>query len=207
MSFGALRVLNDDVLTGGSGFGTHPHDNMEIVSIPLSGSLRHEDSLGNHNVVSVGSVQVISAGTGLFHSEYNGSPTQPAAFLQLWIYPDVLNTTPGYTAITLPRTFRENHLYPFIQPGNGAATVTIRQDTWMSMGFFDNASVTEYQMHKEDNGVYAFVIGGAFDIDGRVLQNRDGLGIYNGEGVTIRSLSDQAGLLLIEVPMSLPFAV
>ncbi|WP_118952515.1 pirin family protein [Taibaiella helva] len=203
MGFGALRVLNDDVLAGGKGFGSHPHDNMEIISIPLSGSLRHEDSLGNNAVVQAGQVQVISAGSGLFHSEYNHSASLPASFLQIWIYPAALNTKPRYTRTNLPLAEQQNKLYTFIRPGGSGHSIAVRPDTWMSMGIFDKGAQVRYPLQEEGNGLYAFVIAGEFAIEGKVLQTRDGLGILNSKAIAAQSLSDAASLLLIEVPMDL----
>ncbi|HEY9262548.1 pirin family protein [Chitinophaga sp.] len=202
MGFGALRVLNDDTVAGGKGFGSHPHDNMEIISIPLEGSLLHEDNVGNKKVVTAGQVQIMSTGSGVFHSEYNYSDSLPAKFLQIWVYPEALNTAPGYTQIVLPDALRSNQLYAFIKPDSDAATTTIRKDTWFSIGTFDKGTQVNYPVHKSGNGVYAFVIAGSFTIDGRELQPRDGLGVWDTDSLTIGALSDQAELLLMEVPMT-----
>ncbi|HVI47322.1 MAG TPA: pirin family protein [Chitinophaga sp.] len=199
MGFGALRVLNDDTLAGGRGFGTHPHDNMEIISIPLEGALRHEDSAGNKGVVAAGQIQVMHAGSGLFHSEYNNSEDQTAKFLQIWVFPEELNTAPRYIQANLPVTSQENTLYEFIAPGN----LAIRKDTWFSKGTFTKDAQLEYQVHREGNGVYAFVINGNFGIDGQMLSTRDGLGIQDTMQITIRSLEQGATLLLMEVPMNI----
>lgn len=200
MNFGALRVLNDDIVAAGKGFGSHPHDNMEIISLPLEGALRHEDTAGNKKVVAAGQVQVMSTGSGLFHSEYNNSDTEPAKFLQIWVYPETLNTTPKYTQITLPRA-QENKLYAFIKPGQETDTATIRQDTWFSIGTFDKDTQFTYQTHKNGNGVYAFVITGNFLIEGKELSARDGLGIWDTTEIAVQSLTEKAELLLMEVPM------
>ncbi len=203
MGFGALRVLNDDVLAAGKGFGAHPHDNMEIISIPLEGSLQHEDNVGNKEMVTAGQVQVMSTGSGLFHSEYNYSPSLPARFLQIWVYPEALNTDPQYTRMELPSALRKDQLYEFIRPGNDGSATTIRKDTWFSIGTFGKGPSIPYPIHQNGNGVYAFVINGSFEIDGRELHARDGLGVWEAEAITFRSLSDGAELLLMEVPMNI----
>ncbi len=203
MGFGVLRVLNDDILAGGKGFGSHPHDNMEIVSILLDGSLQHEDNAGNKRVTTVGQAQVMSTGSGIFHSEYNYSASIPAEFLQIWIYPDVLNATPTYTQIELPPTLLENTLYEFIKPGHDTSAVAVREDTWFSMGTFEKGVLADYKMHLDGNGVYAFVVSGAFLIDGNELTPRDGLGVWDTGAIGIKSLADASTLLLIEVPMKI----
>lgn len=202
MGFGALRVLNDDTVAGGKGFGSHPHDNMEIISIPLEGSLQHEDNTGNKKVVTAGQVQIMSTGSGVFHSEYNYSDSLPAKFLQIWVYPEALNTAPRYAQIALPDALRRDQLYEFIKPNGDGSTGTIRKDTWFSIGTFNNGSQVDYPVHKSGNGVYVFVITGSFTIDGRELQTRDGLGVWEADTVAIRSLSDEAELLLMDVPMT-----
>ncbi|TDW96079.1 pirin family protein [Dinghuibacter silviterrae] len=197
MGFGALRVLNDDTLPGGQGFGSHPHDNMEIVSIPLKGSLRHEDSEGNKAIAATGTIQVMHAGSGLFHSEYNNSEDETAAFLQIWIYPEELNTKPRYTLGTLPQS--TGKLLEFIGPDS----TPVRKDVWFSIGRFTNGRSFTYPLHKQGNGVYAFVIKGQFAIDGQEVSDKDGLGIWDTPGIEVKTLSDDAELLLMEVPMSI----
>lgn len=200
MGFGVLRVLNDDTLPGGKGFGLHPHDNMEIISIPLKGSLRHEDSAGNKAVAAAGTIQVMHAGSGLFHSEYNNSSDEVAEFLQIWVYPEELNTPPRYMLGQLPAAAERNQLHTFIGPGT-PDVVAVRKDVWFSIGHFDYGASFTYAVHQPGNGVYAFVIDGRFHIEGKELSARDGLGIWEMEGIDVKGMSDDARVLIMEVPM------
>lgn len=200
MGFGALRVLNDDVVTGGKGFGWHPHDNMEIISIPLKGSLIHKDNLGNELVIRAGEIQVMSTGTGVFHSEYNNEADKPAEFLQIWIFPNRLNVEPRYDQVKLDIGY--NHLQQVLSPEAGGEGVWIYQDAWFHLGRWDAGKDFEYQLKKKGNGVYLFVIRGAFQAEGERLGGRDGLGITGVEMITLRSLEPDSELLVIEVPMN-----
>src|SRR6201996_1620595 len=192
IQFGALRVLNDDRVEGGKGFGSHPHDNMEIISIPLEGSLVHEDNLGHKEIVSAGEVQVMSTGKGVFHSEYNNNPDQPVKFLQIWVFPNKLNVTPRYDQIKLSDSKEHNTLQQIIYPAPNPATeheyrehkhpeektgTWIYQDAWFNMGTFDAGREFDYDLRKQGDGVYLFVMEGAFLYDGRRLESRDGLGV------------------------------
>lgn len=199
--FGALRVLNDDVVEGGKGFGLHPHDNMEIISIPLSGALEHKDNMGNTKVIAEGEVQVMSTGTGVFHSEYNHHADQEAKFLQIWVFPHQLNVAPRYDQITLSKEKMQNKLAPFIAPAPNPEGTWIHQDAWFSMGNFDKGRTATYDTHKQGNGIYAFIINGSFTVDGHLLEQRDALAIGNAAVVNIIAESDKARLLIIEVPM------
>jgi redox-sensitive bicupin YhaK (pirin superfamily) len=200
MGFGALRVLNDDVVTGGKGFGWHPHDNMEIISIPLKGSLIHKDNLGNELVIRAGEIQVMSTGTGVFHSEYNNEADKPAEFLQIWIFPNRLNVEPRYDQVKLDIGY--NHLQQVLSPEAGGEGVWIYQDAWFHLGRWDAGKDFEYQLKKKGTGVYLFVIRGAFQAEGERLGGRDGLGITGVEMITLRSLEPDSELLVIEVPMN-----
>ncbi len=200
MGFGALRVLNDDLVAGGKGFGWHPHDNMEIISIPLKGSLIHKDNLGHELVIRAGEIQVMSTGTGVFHSEYNKEPDKPAEFLQIWIFPNQLNVEPRYDQVKLDIGY--NHLQQVLSPNPGAEGVWIYQDAWFHLGRWDAGKDFEYQLKKKGNGVYLFVIKGAFQAEGERLEGRDGLGITGVEMITLRSLEPDSELLVIEVPMN-----
>ncbi|WP_143307980.1 pirin family protein [Chitinophaga vietnamensis] len=195
MGFGALRVLNDDIVEGGKGFGEHPHDNMEIVSIALEGGLEHKDSMGNVKVLLEGQVQVMSTGSGIFHSEYNHYADRPAAFLQIWLYPNQLNITPRYTQLSPEKG--QNTLLPIISPDN------IQQDAWFYSGVFEKDIQTAYRLQKPGNGIYAFVIKGSFTIDGKTLQTRDGMGIQEIDVVHITSLEDNGEILLMDIPMDI----
>jgi redox-sensitive bicupin YhaK (pirin superfamily) len=208
MGFGTLRVLNDDTVAGGKGFGWHPHDNMEIISIPLKGSLIHKDNLGHELVVRAGEIQVMSTGTGVFHSEYNNGRDKPAEFLQIWIFPNRLNVEPRYGQAALDVGY--NHLQQILSPepaeGRGADRskegVWIYQDAWFHLGRWDAGRDFEYQLKKKGNGVYLFVIQGAFQVEGQRLDGRDALGVTDAEMIPIRSLEPHSELLVIEVPMN-----
>ncbi len=203
MHFGVLRVLNDDRVNPGMGFGTHPHDNMEIISIPLEGDLEHKDSMGNVATIKHGDIQVMSAGTGIQHSEYNRNQNQLVKFLQIWIFPNKKNVTPRYDQITLNIAERHNKLQQIISPNPDDEGVWIHQDAWFHLGTFDANIQTEYQFKKAGNGVYAFVLKGNFIIEGQELSNRDGYGIWDTNTITIESGSEDSEILLMEVPMML----
>ena len=202
MHFGVLRVLNDDRVEAGMGFGTHPHDNMEIISIPLEGDLEHKDSMGNTTIIKKGDVQVMSAGSGITHSEYNRSKDSLVKFLQIWIFPNKKNVAPRYDQISLNSNDRHNKLQQIVSPNANEEGVWINQDAWFFMGKFDKELEVEYQIKKSGNGVYAFVLTGDFTIDGIALNIRDGLGIWHTEKITIKSDSNEAEILLMEVPMN-----
>ena len=201
--FGVLRVLNDDTVKGGMGFGKHPHDNMEIISIPLEGDLEHKDSMGNTTVIRKGDIQVMSAGTGIQHSEYNKNADETVKFLQIWIFPNKRNVQPRYDQITLNEFDRKNKLQQILSPNPDDEGVWIHQDAWFHLGQLDNNTSIDYSIKKSGNGVYAFVIEGSFSINGITLDKRDGLGIWDTEGFNITSKVDRAEILLMEVPMKL----
>ncbi len=203
MNFGVLRVLNDDRVSEGMGFGKHPHDNMEIISIPLDGDLEHQDSMGNVTVIKNGDIQVMSAGTGIFHSEYNKNKDQLVKFLQIWVYPNQKNVTPRYDQITLNLEDRHNKLQQILSPNSEDEGVWIYQDAWFHIGKFDKDFSTSYQLKKKGNGVYAFVLNGDFTIGGIELNHRDGLGIWDTNSFSIQANSEGAEILLMEVPMQL----
>lgn len=201
MHFGVLRVLNDDWVNGGMGFGKHPHDNMEIISIPLEGDLEHKDSMGNTTVIRKGDIQVMSAGTGVYHSEYNKNENEPVKFLQIWIFPNKKNVSPRYDQITLNESERKNKFQQVLSPNSNDEGVWIHQDAWFHLGTFDNSISATYAIKKTGNGVYAFVLKGKFNLDGIEIENRDGLGIWETEEFTLTSSEDGAEILLMEVPM------
>ena len=203
MNFGVLRVLNDDRVSQGMGFGKHPHDNMEIISIPLEGDLEHKDSMGNTTVIKEGDIQAMSAGTGTFHSEYNKNNDQLVKFLQIWIYPNKKNVTPRYDQITLDLKDRHNNLQQILSPNPDDEGVWIHQDAWFHIGKLDKDFSTSYQLKKPGNGIYAFVLKGDFTIGGIVLNERDGLGIWDTDTISIIANSADAEILLMEVPMKL----
>jgi redox-sensitive bicupin YhaK (pirin superfamily) len=203
MHFGALRVLNDDRVDPGMGFGTHPHDNMEIISIPLEGDLEHKDSMGNTTVIRNGDIQVMSAGTGILHSEFNKNKDQLTKFLQIWVFPNKRNVTPRYDQITLNISDRHNKLQQILSPNSDDEGVWIHQDAWFHLGKFDANFKIEYPLKKKGNGVYAFILKGDFTIENQALNQRDGFGIWDIDKLSIVSNSEEAELLLMEVPMSL----
>jgi redox-sensitive bicupin YhaK (pirin superfamily) len=203
MHFGVLRVLNDDTVAAGMGFGTHPHENMEIISIPLAGDLKHADSMGNTTVIRHGDVQVMSAGTGIAHSEYNNSQEAPVKFLQIWVFPNKRNVEPRYGQITLDPEQRHNRLQQILSPDPHDEGVWIQQKAWFHLGTFDKGANVTYTLKDPNNGVYAFVIGGAATINGVDMDERDGLGLWNVEALEIKANSAGTELLLMEVPMQL----
>jgi quercetin 2,3-dioxygenase len=202
MHFGVLRVLNDDQVAAGMGFGTHPHDNMEIITIPLEGDLEHKDSMGNAAVIKHGDVQVMSAGTGIMHSEFNPNKDQQTKLLQIWIFPNKRNVEPRYDQLTLKTEDRHNKLQQILSPNADDEGVWIHQDAWFHLGNFDKNAETEYTIKKTGNGVYAFVLSGDVTINGQQLNKRDGLGVWDTEKLTIKA-DETAEILLMEVPMEL----
>lgn len=198
--FGMLRVLNDDVVDGGEGFGTHPHDNMEIISIPLEGDLEHQDSMGNVAVIRKGEIQVMSAGTGITHSEYNKNNDRPVKFLQIWVFPREQNLTPRYDQIKLDQNKMHNALQQIVSPNPEDDGAWISQDAWFSLGNIEKGKEVEYMLKNKADGVYVFVIKGEVLADGVNLGERDGMGIVDTQKFTVRAEED-AEVLLMEVPM------
>jgi redox-sensitive bicupin YhaK (pirin superfamily) len=201
IQFGALRVLNDDKVAGGMGFGAHPHDNMEIISIPTVGELEHIDNLGNIQVIKQGDVQVMSAGTGVEHSEKNKNRDKEVRFFQVWVFPNKKNVQPRYEQKNFPDAAKHNKLLTVVSPlGTEDGGVQIHQDAWFSLGKLDKDFTITYNLRKKENGVYAFVIEGDVTINGQKLNRRDGLGITEADKLEILADSD-AELLLMEVPV------
>jgi redox-sensitive bicupin YhaK (pirin superfamily) len=200
INFGALRVLNDDIVTGGNGFGEHPHDNMEIISIPLEGDLQHKDSMGNTATIKAGEIQVMSAGTGVYHSEYNADTKNPAKFLQIWLFPNKRNVTPRYDQILLNGADKKNEFVQILSPNADDAGVWIYQDAWFNMGKFNAETTRTYNLNRKGNGVYIFVLKGQVEVNGELLDARDGLGIWETDSFEVKAISD-AEFLLMEVPM------
>jgi quercetin 2,3-dioxygenase len=200
VQFGTLRVLNDDTVAAGMGFGTHPHDNMEIITIPLEGDLAHKDSMGNAATIKTGDVQVMSAGTGIQHSEFNPNENQQTKLFQIWLFPKTRNVEPRYQQITLDVTEQKNNFAQILSPNPDDAGVWIHQDAWFHLADFDKDFSKTYELKKEGNGMYVFVISGTITVDGQELETRDGLGITNFETLDIKATSD-AKFLLMEIPM------
>lgn len=199
--FGALRVLNDDIVKGGAGFGQHPHDNMEIISIPLRGSLEHGDNTGGHGVIKSGEVQIMSAGSGIAHSEKNASKTDEVNFLQVWVFPKEKNIQPRYDQKLFPAEERLNKFQTVVSPEKNDGSLWINQDAWFSLGKLAKGFSIDYTVNKNTNGVYAFVIEGDVTINGQQLNRRDGFGVWDVEKLTILADSD-AEVLLMEIPMN-----
>lgn len=202
MNFGVLRVLNDDVVDGGMGFGTHPHSNMEIISIPLEGDLQHKDSMGNVAVISQGDVQVLSAGTGISHSEQNKNRDRAVKFLQIWVIPKIQNVSPRYDQISIGDLEKKNELYQVLSPNPDDAGVWIHQDAWFLMGNLEAGVTQDYKIHKIGNGVYVFVLEGDVTVDGQALNKRDGFGIWDVDEIQLQA-DTNAKVLVMEVPMEL----
>lgn len=201
VNFGALRVLNDDVVKGGAGFGQHPHDNMEIISIPLKGALEHGDNTGGHGIIKSGEVQIMSAGTGIVHSERNASKSEDVNFLQIWVFPKVRNIDPRYDQKFFSSADRINRFQTIVAPEENTNSLRINQDAWFSIGRLSKDFSTEYPVNKNSNGVYVFVLDGDVTINGQKLNKRDGLGIWETDKISL-SADNEAEVLLIEVPMN-----
>jgi quercetin 2,3-dioxygenase len=199
--FGALRVVNDDSIAGGGGFGTHPHDNMEIVTIPLEGKLAHKDSTGNEGIIRKGDVQIMSAGTGIRHSEYNASATEFAKLLQIWVFPKLKNIKPVYGQKTFDLEGRRNKWQVVVSPEASEEGLNINQDARFSLADLEAGKTIRYHMKWKNSGLYLFVIDGAVKAGSQSLSKRDALGISETEQVTIEAVGD-AQVLAIEVPLT-----
>lgn len=199
--FGALRVLNDDQVAAGMGFAQHPHDNMEIVSIPLEGDLEHRDSIGNVAVIREGDIQVMSAGTGITHSEYNKNKDKPVKFLQIWIIPKQRNVVPRYDQMSWQTSAVQNQWQQILSPQADDAGVWIHQDAWFHRAQLDNQVTIDYTLKLEGNGVYVFVLEGRAQIKDATLEKRDGMGLWELSSFQVSSLAANTTVLLMEVPM------
>ncbi len=201
IQFGALRVLNDDEVAPGMGFGTHPHKNMEIISIPLEGELEHRDSMGNVQVIKTGDVQVMSAGSGIEHSEYNRRNDVPVKFLQIWILPDKKGVEPRYAQMNISDYYELNKLTCIISPESEKRGLWIHQNAYMYIGTFEKEKEFTYESKGNNRGIYLFVISGKVWVHETVLDSRDGMGVEEKSKIPFKSLSDNTRLLLIDVPM------
>ena len=201
VNFGVLRVLNNDIIAGGMGFGTHPHDNMEIITIPLSGALAHQDSLGNGTTINAGDIQVMSAGTGIKHSEFNASETEPCELFQIWLFPNQKNVAPRYDQVTYKDFYQKNVFNEILSPEKKPNTVWIYQNAWFNLATFDKQFASTYQLNDQENGVYLMIISGQWEINSQTLKDRDAIAISNTNKINIKSLSENAQLLIMEFPL------
>lgn len=198
-NFGKLRVLNDDYIAPSKGFDTHQHDNMEIITIPLTGAIEHKDSMGSAQIIRKNDVQFMSAGTGVFHSEFSAYADGMSNILQIWIYPKIKNISPKYLQITLDPKKRKNKLDTFISPTEDTP-LTINQDAFLSLSDLDRNNELEYNLKIDGNGIYIFVIEGQIEINGDILSRRDAIGITEAERIKLTAL-ENSELLFIEVPV------
>lgn len=203
IQFGMLRVLNDDTIAAGMGFGTHPHENMEIITIPLEGGLQHRDSMENEGIIRFGEVQVMSAGTGILHSEMNASKTEIAKTLQLWIFPEKEGVAPRYDQKSFDLASKINTFVNIVSPRdkNDGNALWVHQQTFFNLGIFESGTTVNYKVNITKNGVYLFLIEGEIEVDGQILNKRDAMGITNFENFDI-VVKQQAKILLVEVPMT-----
>lgn len=199
--FGLLRVLNDDIVQPGKGFGMHPHDNMEIVTIPIEGALEHKDNMGNGSVIRPHDIQIMSAGTGVYHSEFNHSRNEPVNLLQIWIFPKERNIAPRYDQKTYHPESLHNRFQLLVSPKEDPSVLWINQDAWFSLGQFDAGRHIHYAWQSKGHGLYIFVIDGKVKVAGETLNPRDGLGVWETEQLSFEMV-ENSRVLLIEVPMN-----
>lgn len=199
--FGALRVLNDDWIAAGQGFGMHPHDNMEIITIPMKGVVEHKDSMGNHGTITAGEIQVMSAGTGIFHSEFNGDKTSPLELFQIWVFPNKRNVTPRYEQISITDLAKKDELYQIISPNPDDQRMWIHQQAWFHLGDLSAGREGSYQLKNPHSGVYFFIIEGDVTVEGIELRRRDGIGVSETSNINFKT-SSESKVLLMEVPMN-----
>lgn len=202
MNFGILRVLNDDIIAGGTGFGRHPHNNMEIITIPLHGDLAHEDSMGNKAIIKQGDVQVMSAGTGVYHSERNPNKELPVELLQIWLMPNQRDVAPRYDQISIAQLEKQNSFFQILSPNPDDQGVWIHQNAWFHLGYFDENVTTSYNLKNADNGVYVFVLEGQVEIVSHDLDRRDAIGIWDIENFVLKS-NTKSKVLVMEIPLAL----
>ena len=202
MHFGVLRVLNDDTIAPAMGFPTHPHDNMEIITIPLEGDLEHKDNMGNGTIIKNGDIQVMSAGTGITHSEFNANKETHCKLLQIWLFPNKRNVTPRYDQITIRQLAKKNSLYQVLSPTIEDDGVWIHQEAWFNIGEYDVTTEEKYTLNLSQNGVYLFVIEGQINIENQTLEKRDGFGIWNTDEIKYKA-EKSTKVLVMELPMEI----
>ena len=198
--FGLLRVLNDDIIEGGMGFGTHPHDNMEIVTIPIEGTLAHKDSMGTKQTLKPGEIQIMSAGSGLTHSEFNNSETERINLLQIWVFPKERDIEPRYDQKVFDTGERKNKFQTVVSPEKENGAMWINQDAYFSLADIDKDKELDYKIKQKGNGAYIFVIDGSINTANETLGNRDAVGVEDIENIKIKAL-ENSKILLIDVPM------
>ena len=198
--FGALRVLNDDWIAAGEGFGKHPHDNMEIITIPFTGAVLHQDSMGNKGVIIPGEIQVMSAGTGIFHSEHNNSKDEALTLFQIWVFPDKKNVTPRYDQITISDLSKKDELYQILSPNPDDQGVWIHQNAWFHLGDLSKDTELDYTLKQAGSGVFIQVIEGEILVGENRLTTRDAVGITETDSIHIKAETN-ARILVMEVPM------
>jgi quercetin 2,3-dioxygenase len=200
VQFGMLRVLNDDTIAAGMGFGTHPHDNMEIITIPLEGDLAHKDSMGNSSIIKSGDIQVMSAGTGIQHSEFNPNAEQQTKLFQIWLFPKYRNVAPRYQQITLDPSAQKNNFDQILSPNPDDAGVWIHQDAWFYLSDFETNFTKKLALKKEGNGFYILTIEGEIEVNGQKLEKRDALGLWETSEIEIKA-NTASKFLVMEIPM------
>ena len=202
MQCAVLVALNEDYIEGGRGFGTHPHDNMEIITIPLEGDLEHKDSMGNSGVIRHGDVQVMSAGKGIMHSEFNYNKDKPVKLFQIWLFPNKRNVEPRYDQVTFDSKGRDNQWQQILSPNSDDEGVWIHQDAWFHLGDFDGGKTVNYNLKRQGNGMYLMMISGKATINGQTINSRDAVGLWDTDKVAIETQEDSR-VLMLEVPMQI----
>jgi redox-sensitive bicupin YhaK (pirin superfamily) len=200
-NFGVLRVLNDDKISGGMGFGTHPHDNMEIITIPLEGALAHKDDMGNGTIIHEGDVQVMSAGTGILHSEFNANKDKDCKLLQIWVLPNKKEVEPRYDQISFDKNKMQNNFLQILSPNENDYGVWIHQKAWFFLGEFDEGMKKNYNLNLKENGVYIFLISGKISISNQLLESRDAIGVWETNEFDIHVI-EKSKILIMEIPMT-----
>jgi redox-sensitive bicupin YhaK (pirin superfamily) len=203
VNFGALRVLNDDIVAAGMGFGTHPHDNMEIITIPLSGAIAHKDSMGNASTIKTGEIQVMSAGTGIKHSEFNPINEELNLF-QIWIFPNQKNVTPRYDQFEMDIAKMKNNFLQLVSPNQNDEGTWIHQNAWIHITEMDENTQLNYTLKDPSNGVYFMLVKGEIKINDQQLNQRDALGVWNTTTVPITTKT-KSKIIAIEVPMQFDY--
>jgi hypothetical protein len=201
VNFGMLRVLNDDAIEGGQGFGTHPHNDMEIITVPLEGALAHKDSTGSEGVIYPDEIQIMSAGTGILHSEFNHLSDGDSKLLQLWIFPNKKGHKPRYDQKFFDSEERKNKFQFIVTPEKKVGNLWLNQDAYLSLTNLEKDKSLNYKIHTKGNGVYLFLIEGKITVNNEYLSKRDGIGIWDTEEFSITANEDSQ-VLLIEVPMN-----